>query len=137
VFLLDNDAEGVDAYRKLQALNLPGNMRSMLMPDVDELRNFLARGPQGVSNCDINGRAAAIECYLDLNLKDYPPAQVLWSNYKKEIDAWQGALEHKESYTRHFLDQTRENLVTGYDTSKLIKLLDALISEAALLLTVD
>ena len=106
LFLLDNDAEGVDAYRKLQHLNLSSNMRSMLLPDMEEFRNFLARGPEGVSACDINGRAAAIECYLDLNLSGYAPAQVLWSNYKKEIDAWQGALEHKESYMRHFLEQT-------------------------------
>jgi hypothetical protein len=90
--LLDNDAEGVDAYRKLQALNLPGNMRSMLMPDVDELRNFVARGPQGVSNCDINGRAAASvtlisisrithprRCYGAITKRKSMPGRELWS----------------------------------------------------------
>jgi HEPN superfamily Toprim-like protein len=131
LFLLDNDAEGVDAYRKLQLLNLSSNMRSMLLPDMEEFRNFPARGPEGVSACDINGRAAAIECYLDLNLSGYPPAQVVWSNYKKEIDAWQGALEHKESYMRHFLEQTGGGAPEGYDMSKLAKLLDALIAEAS------
>ncbi len=64
----------------------------------------------------------------------YPPAQVIWSNYKKDIDAWQGALEHKESYMRHFLEQTSRGAPPeGYETSKLAKLLDALISEASLL----
>ncbi|MET4232287.1 hypothetical protein ACVWXN_006036 [Bradyrhizobium sp. i1.4.4] len=133
LFLLDNDAEGVDAYRKLQALKLPGNMRSMVLPELEEFRNFRARGPEGVKSCDINGQAAAIECYLDLDLKEYPPAQVIWSNYKKEIDAWHGALEHKESYMRHFFEQTSDSVTAGYDTSKLIKLLDALIIEAACL----
>ena len=133
LFLLDNDAEGVDAYRKLEALKLPNNMRAMLLPELEEFRNFPARGPGGVSACDINGRAAAIECYLDLNLAEYPPAQVVWSNYKKDIDAWHGALEHKESYMRHFLDQTGERLSPKYDTSKLAKLLDALIAEASVL----
>jgi hypothetical protein len=84
-----------------------------------------------LSNCDINGRAAAIECYLDLKLNGYPPARVIWSNYKKDVDAWQGALERKESYTRHFMGQTDESLRTGaYDTSKIIMMLDALIAEA-------
>lgn len=133
LFVFDNDAEGVEAYRKLEALNLPPNMRSMLLPNLDEFRKFPARGPEGVSISDINGRAAAIECYLDLNLSAYSPAQVLWSNYKKDIDAWHGALEFKDSYQRHFYDQPPETLREGrYDASKLLKLLDALIAEAAL-----
>lgn len=134
LFLLDNDAEGVDAFRKLQALKLPANMRAMVLPDLDELRQFPARGPGGTTACDINGSAAAIECYLDLNLPQYGPAQVIWSNYKKDLDSWQGALEHKESYTRHFMDQDAESLTRGdYDASKLTKLLDALIAEVSLL----
>ncbi|MCW0182041.1 MAG: HEPN/Toprim-associated domain-containing protein [Zavarzinia sp.] len=133
LFVFDNDAEGVDAYRKLEALKLPPNMRSMLLPNLDQFRNFSVRGPEGASISDINGRAAAIECYLDLNLPTYPPAQILWSNYKKDIDAWQGALEFKDSYQRHFYEQSPETLREGpYDASKLLKLLDALIAEAAL-----
>lgn len=132
LFIFDNDAEGLDAYRKLEALNLPPNIRSMLLPSLDDFQNFPARGPEGVSTSDINGRAAAIECYLDLNLPDYPPAQVLWSNYKKEVDAWHGSLEFKDSYQRHFYNQSPETLRAGpYDVSKILKLLDALIAEAA------
>lgn len=135
LFVLDNDAEGVDAYRKLDALNLPPNMRAMLLPNVDEFRRFPALGPEGVSYTDINGQAAAIECYLDLNLPKYPPAQVLWSNYKKDIDAWHGALQFKETYQKHFYDQPPEMLRDGpYETFKLQKLMDALIDEAALVL---
>lgn len=116
LFVFDNDAEGVDAYQKLEALNLPPNMRSMLLPNLDEFRRFPARGPEGVSVSDINGRAAAIECYLDLNLPNYPPAQVLWSNYKKDIDAWHGALEFKESYQRHFTISPLRRSVRAYAT---------------------
>lgn len=137
LFLLDNDAEGVDANRKLNALKLPANMRSMLLPDQDEFRSFPTRGPEGVGMSDINGRAAAIECYLDLEVPSYGPAQVLWSNYKREVDAWHGALEFKESYQRHFYNQAHEALLSGsYDVSKLLKLLDALIEEAKLISTV-
>lgn len=133
LFVLDNDAEGVDAHRKLAALNLPANMRSMLLPDLDAFGSFPARGPEGVSLADINGRAAAIECYLDLDLPTYGPAQVLWSNYKKDVDAWHGALEFKESYQRHFYDQDDDALRNGpYQSTKLSKLLDRLFVEASL-----
>ena len=132
LFVLDNDAEGVDACRKLTALKLPSNMRSMLLPDLDVFGSFPARGPEGISLADINGRAAAIECYLDLDLPNYGPAQVLWSNYKKEVDAWHGALEFKESYQRHFYDQDDEALRNGpYQSTKLGKLLDTLVVEAS------
>jgi len=133
LFVLDNDAEGVDAYRKLAALNLPANMRSMLLPDLDAFASFPARGPDGASLADINGRAAAIECYLDLDLPAYGSAQVLWSNYKKDVDAWHGALEFKESYQRHFYDQSDDALRDGpYQSTKLGKLLDTLTVEASL-----
>lgn len=134
VFVLDNDAEGKDALQRLGRLSFPSNMRAMMLPDLDDFRQFPAQGPEGIVNSDINGRAAAIECYLDLNLPGYPPAQVLWSNYKREVEAWQGALEHKETYMRRFLEQTRDGIVqTNYDTSKLGQVVNALIAEAILL----
>lgn len=131
LFIFDNDAEGVAAYRKLGALNFPANMHSMLLPELEEFKNFAARGPEGVGQADINGRAAAIECYLDLDLPNYGPAQVLWSNYKKDVDAWHGAMEFKESYQRHFYNQNSESLRNGpYDSSKLKLLLESLVEKA-------
>ena len=134
LFLLDNDAVGRGAHCRLQSLGMPGNMRSMVLPDHDTFRTFPGRGPEGVHLGDINGRAAAIECYLDLALPNYGPAEVLWSSFKKDVDAWQGALEHKETYTRHFLAQGNESLARGrYDTSKLEMVLNRLIAEATFL----
>jgi hypothetical protein len=137
LFVFDNDAEGVDAFRKLEKLKLPANLRAMLLPDLDEFREFTTRGPEGVSVSDINGRAAAIECYLDLRLNQYPAAQVTWSNLKRDIDAWHGVLDFKESYSKHFYDQPDELLRNGnYDVSKLLKLIDALIRQAGLVIPV-
>ena len=136
IFLLDNDAEGVETLRKMHRLAMPINMRAMLLPDIDELKNFPARGPEGVSISDINGRAAAIECYLDLRLDARPPAQVVWSNYKKDVDAWQGALEYKTSYMEPFLKLKPETFrESGYDMSKIETMLQALISEASRLVS--
>lgn len=131
LFVFDNDAEGVDAFRKLEKLNLPVNMRAMLLPDLVEFKAFSTLGPEGVNISDINGRAVAIECYLDLQLEQYPPAQVTWSNFKKDINAWHGVLDFKESYSKHFYDQSDEQLLNGsYNVQKLLKLLDSLIQEA-------
>lgn len=134
LFVLDNDAEGVDALKRLEGLSMPGNMRAMRLPDHEAFRSFPAIGPEGIKASDINGRAAAIECYLDLSLPSYGPPVVRWSNYKKDLDAWQGALEHKESYMRHFLEQTPETLRNGcYDITRLEQVLDAITAQATLL----
>lgn len=130
VFLFDNDAEGYDAYRRLQRLTLPTNMRGMMLPELDAFRAFPACGPEGVGTADINRRAAAIECYLDLDLDGCPPAKVVWTNYKREIDSYHGALEYKESYTKAFLNERRETLSSGgYDVTKLRAVLDAIVRE--------
>ena len=130
IFLLDNDAEGVYAYQKLQLMNMPPNMRAMMLPNLEEFTTFNTRGPEGVFAADINGRAAAIECYLDLNLNGYPPASVVWTNYKKDLDIYHGSLEHKESYTKNFLKQTSDTVsVEGYRVDKMHLVLNALINE--------
>ncbi len=129
VFIFDNDAEGADAYRSLQRFSFPVNMRAMLLPDLDQLRDFPARGPSGVVRTDINGRAAAIECYLDLRLAGRPEAQVTWTNFKESMGIYQGSLDFKESYAKAFYEASSEAIATGtYDISKLKTVLDALFA---------
>lgn len=130
LFLFDNDAEGVEANRRVSKLTLPTNMRGGMLPELDAFRNFPAMGPEGTSLTDINRRGAAIECYLDLHLRDYGPPKVLWTNFKKSVGAYHGALEFKESYVEHFLKQSSESISTGaYDISKLEAVLDYLIAQ--------
>lgn len=127
VFLFDNDAEGHEAYGSLQRFTFPVNMRAMVLPDLEELRKFSARGPDGESIADINRRAAAIECYLDLRLKDRKPPRVTWTNYKEKLNAYQGALDFKESYANAFYAATAQSITSNeYDVSKLRVVLDAL-----------
>ena len=105
-------------------------MRAMMLPELEAFRAFPAKGPEGVHPADINRRAAAIECYLDLRLEGYPPAQVVWTNYKRELATYHGALEHKDAYTKAFLKQRPEALAAGrYDVSKIRAVLDAIIAE--------
>ncbi|NKK70076.1 hypothetical protein GFM13_06660 [Rhizobium leguminosarum bv. viciae] len=130
VFVFDNDAEGLDAHQKLSTITLPANMRRIMLPELDTFRAFLAEGPEGLHSSDINRRAAAIECYLDLEVGRHPPAKVLWTNYKKGLGIYQGSVEFKESYIKEFLKQTPETLGEGsYKVHKLEAVLDLLIAE--------
>jgi hypothetical protein len=134
IFLFDNDAEGLHAYRRLIKQPLLPNMRAMLLPALEQFRAFPAEGPEGLRNADINGRAAAIECYLDLELRNYPPAKVVWTNFKKELGIYHGTLDFKESYIRAFFDQTPESITAGsYEVEKLRAVLDAICAEACLI----
>ncbi|KVE85446.1 hypothetical protein DF038_31010 [Burkholderia cepacia] len=138
VFLFDNDAEGVEALRAVRRFKLPNNMSTLVLPDLEEFQQFPAQGPDGIRNSDINGRAAAIECYLDLSLPQYGPAKVVWTNYKKDSGIYHGALEYKESYANEFFDQNRETIRDGrYDVSKIERVLDALIEECSRLAMVE
>ncbi len=130
VFVFDNDAEGLDAHQRLSTITLPPNMRRIMLPELDTFRAFPAEGPEGLHSSDINYRAAAIECYLDLEVGCHPPAKVLWTNYKKGLGIYQGALEFKESYIKEFLKQTPETMRDGsYDVRKIEAILDLLIAE--------
>ena len=106
LFVFDNDVEGVEAYGKVAALALPPNMRARLLPDLEAFRAFPTRGPEGDGVADINGRGAAIECYLDHRLKAFAPPRVIWTNYKEDLGVYHGALEHKGEL-RPRLYQTR------------------------------
>jgi hypothetical protein len=135
VFLFDNDGEGYEAYERVQRLSLPANLRAIMLPELEEFRAFPARGPEGVNRADINRRAAAIECYLDLGRNGRTP-QVVWTNYKKDLDDYHGALEHKEDYAKAFLKQTPEAIASGaYDARKIRIALDALVAECSSIAT--
>jgi hypothetical protein len=96
------------------------------------LRDFPARGPSGVESADINGRAAAIECYLDLRLKNRPPAQVTWTNYKESLGIYQGALDFKDSYAKAFYDASPDLIASGtYDVSKLRMVLQSIYRQCS------
>lgn len=134
IFLFDNDAEGVSALNKVAALKLPANMRVTKLPDRPQFEHFPTTGPSGESVADINGRAAAIECYLDLEQPDLPTPVVRWGNYKGDVRRYQGALVAKDKFTKHFLRlELTSPLAEEYDWGGLRCILDALRHEASAL----
>ena len=60
------------------------------------------RWADGSSPANINGRAAAIECYPDFG----PSPRFRWSNDNHHIEAYQGELIDKDNYKRAFLYQS-------------------------------
>lgn len=130
LFLFDNDAEGVGAQQRLSKLKLPSNMRATMLPEIETFRAFRAQGPEGLRTTDINRRAAGIECYLDLTVGSHGPAKIIWTNYKKDLGVYQGALEYKDFYVREFLKQTPRTIANrSYDTSKVQAVLDLIVAE--------
>jgi len=131
LFLYDNDTEGLSAYRNTNKLNLPNNMRVSMLPELDEFSSFETIGPSGKSKIDINGKAVAIECYLDLYRSGLPEEPVIrWSGYKGDVKQYQGALIGKDKYKDNFLGYSSRQLLEGdYDLSKLKKVVDAIFQE--------
>jgi hypothetical protein len=124
IVIYDNDAEGRANYDRTRELNVPDNMAILKLPDRPEFQRFKTQGPEGDGEADINGRAAAIECFLDLPAD----ARVRWSSHIAKVDAYQGELVDKERFARGFIKQPHR--IEGYDYSKLEALLDHIVSTA-------
>ena len=123
VILYDNDAEGVFNFNRTGKLNVLENMRILKLPDLPVFRNFDTIGPSGAHRADINGRAAAIECYLDVGSR----AVVRWKNYHKQLDAYHGELDSKDVVMSAFLAQSKVN--GHYDFTKIAAVVDMIVSE--------
>jgi HEPN/Toprim N-terminal domain 1 len=122
VVIYDNDAEGIANYERSCALNVPTNMLILKLPNSRDFAEFDTIGPNGRQIADINGCAAAIECYLDLGARPL----VRWTSFNSKTNTYQGELINKTSYMRSFLDQ-RER-VDGYDYSRIEAVLDIIIT---------
>lgn len=118
-FSFNNLAE---AHRTIK-LNLPKNMRVLKLPDLPQFCSFNTDGPAGRHAADINGRAAAIECYLDIGSS----AIVRWNNYHKELGSYQGELVGKTEFMKAFCDLTSP--VETYDFSKMRAVLDMTVRQ--------
>lgn len=123
--IFDNDAEGVEKYHKAVDIKAPSNLKVMKLPDLAEFSDFVTEGPTGRHNADVNGKAVAIECFLDLSFKERLEPVIRWSSYKGDANVYQGALEKKGYYLKQF--KKVKSLDENYDFSKLNLLLDRII----------
>lgn len=125
IVVFDNDVEGVINYSRTKALDLPSNISVMTLPNMVDFENFQTVGPSGVSVENINGKGVAIECFLDM-----PPGidpVVRWHSFNKNAKKYQGVLEKKDKFVKHFKKSYGS---ASYQLDKLGYLLDRIIETA-------
>ncbi|HYG89162.1 MAG TPA: HEPN/Toprim-associated domain-containing protein [Azospirillum sp.] len=125
VVLYDNDAEGAASCERSLELNIPANMAILKLPNSPDFAGFDTVGPNGRHMADINGRTAAIECYLDLG----EAPVVRWTSFNSRSNTYQGELVGKTDYMRTFLSQRTQ--VEGYNYSRIEAVLDMIIARCA------
>ena len=102
VILFDNDAAGLSSFNETAEMALPTNIRVLRLPDLPEGALFATIGPDGESEGEINGRAAAIETYLDLSIG--PSPRIRWKQFEEVIGQYHGELESKQMYAQAFYE---------------------------------
>lgn len=121
--VFDNDVEGIQAMDRCLRLDLPKNLRIMKLPDLEEFKSFPTIGPNSDAKSNINGKAASIECYLDIGNN----AEIRWTNYREDAQCYHGSLMAKDKYKKVLLKQTA--VVSNYDYRKLQKVIEGIVSE--------
>ena len=127
LIVYDNDAEGVAKMRATMSLSLPSNFRVIKLPSLEAFETFNTLGPSGTSSEDINGKAASIECYLDLEAAGLPEPVVRWTSFNRELGVYQGELEHKTQFMKKFL--SLRSATESYNREKIEAVLDAIFTE--------
>jgi hypothetical protein len=123
LIIYDNDAEGVSSFNRTAKLNIPSNMRVLKLPDLPSFENFETIGPSGPHRANINGRGAAIECYLDVGSSPV----VRWNNYNRELEVYHGEIVGKTEIARRFYNVADAN--EKYKFTKISAVLDMIIKE--------
>ena len=117
VVVLDNDTAGRSAFERIRRLPLPPTMRVMLLPSLPDLSRVRTIGPGGEAIDDANGRAVAIEAFLDLGFERTEEPTIRWTSYDRQVDAYQGELVDKDRYVQTFMRSLGKE--QNYDVSKL------------------
>lgn len=127
--VLDSDTAGLETFQRISRIPLPTSMRVTRLPVLDEFDLFKTIGPSGESHENVNGKAVAIECFLDLLIGGEGPATVRWTSFNPTLNAYQGELVGKTAYTRAFFESAEKD--PAYDLTKLSYLWQHLLSECA------
>jgi hypothetical protein len=131
IVLYDNDAEGIAKMAESMHLRIPPNLRVTQLPAHEDFKRFRTVGPGGKGVSDINGKAASIECYLDLRRRGLPRPIIRWTTFNKERAVYQGELQHKTRYMKDFLNLPGTD--GGYDHHRIDAVLEVLIRECILI----
>ena len=129
IALFDNDGDRVEAYNEAKkVVSSDHNLLITKLPILDSMKNIVEKDPWDNSKkeVDINGKAVAIESFLDLSLLK-KTIKIDWERGKHR----QGKLKYKKKYQQIFktFAESRRLKKGKYDTSKLEYLINYLIKE--------
>ena len=130
--LLDNDTAGHEAKAALRSSSLRSNIRVRSLPPLDDLRSYPTLGPTGLETLDINGRAAAIECYFGedvLRDQDACLTPIQWTGWNANLRQYQGELVGKrqvQKRVQHKLRQLERGNISG-DWSGIEQVIDTIL----------
>lgn len=128
IFIFDNDAAGQIEVAKLKKLKYPSNFKLFILPDLVEFEEFKTKGPLGIQKENVNGRAVAIEMFLDLRFKMNCEPIIQWGQLHSGTNQLQGALCNKDNYSKLFTKLNQDEF-QFYDFSKLKFLLELIVQE--------
>jgi hypothetical protein len=128
LFIFDNDSEGRYNFDRLNGVVHPPNMQKILLPDMAEFKNFKTTGATGDAVEDVNGRAVAIEMFLDHRYIITQAPVIQWSGPHTSTQQQQGALKLKTNYYDKFMALEEKDL-SKYNSDKLGKLLNMLLDK--------
>jgi len=139
VVMFDNDAAGFDAIRQLTTIELHGNVKAIMLPDLSIARDYPTEGPQGRLNMDINGAACSIELYLGRDvLQDGSSGltPIRWAGYLPGAGRYQGEILRKrliqERYLQILADTASDpSILTSRDWSDIRKVLQTIFNSFA------
>ena len=104
VALFDNDTAGIMELERLQAENLPPNIKVMKLPDIKFAKSYPTIGPNGIRKMNVNGLACGIEMYLGedcvKNGSTFIPVQ--WKGYNDKQRKYQGEIVDKAKVQEAF-----------------------------------
>jgi hypothetical protein len=131
--VLDNDTAGNEVACRLNEQRIPKNFVVCVLPDLEECNQFNTVGPSGQNRENVNGKACAIEMFLDLafGMPNSTAPVVRWTSFNSKQQQYQGELEDKEQFTRAFLQSGWRS--PDYDWSKLTLLWEHLFEKCCAL----
>lgn len=124
--IFDNDTAAAEKHQQLETIDKPNSLLITKLPDHKDFENFTTFGPQGETSENINGKAVAIECFLDHNSIPQDPA-VRWTSFNKQLQQYQGKLINKNSYIQAFKGCDLSS--DSYNCAKLKYLIDYILEQ--------
>ncbi|MGB1205807.1 MAG: HEPN/Toprim-associated domain-containing protein [Chitinophagales bacterium] len=111
IALFDNDTAGKKELKTLKEVNFPKNIVAFSYPNIELAETYPTKGPSGEQILNVNGLAGSIELYLgeDCLKIDNRLTPILWSNYVKQLNAYQGSVMNKKQIQDKFRDKIKKN----------------------------